>query len=155
MFSVQPTLELHPHQEFHFADDTDSHGCCCCWRSRSKKPKEYYVNRKDELTPMRNTTSKVEARIRANRRLAELVKSKFQDTPIEDNLLFDKLRERINYNFENERITEDRLIEIIQAIRDIKSEISVGEKSESHDAITIGMSIEVNSNDGEVHCSEQ
>lgn len=127
MFSVQPTLELHPHQEFHFADHTDSGGCCCCWRSRSKKPKEYYVNHNAELTPMRNTTSKVEARIVANRRLAEIVKSKFEDTPIEDNLLFDKLRERINYKFERERITEDRLIEIIQAIRDIKAELSSGE----------------------------
>lgn len=124
MFSVQPTLELHPHQEFHFADDTDSGGCCCCWRSRSRKPKEYYVNRHAELTPMRSTTKKVEARIVANRRLAEIVKKKFEDTPIEDNLLFDKLRERINYSFESERITENRLIEIIQAIREIKAELS-------------------------------
>lgn len=124
MFSVQPTLDIHTHQEFHFAENTDSTGCCFCWKSKTKKPKEYYVNRNQELTPMRSTTSKVEARIRANRRLAELVKKKFEDTPIEDNLLFDKLRERINYSFENERITEDRLIEIIQAIREIKSELS-------------------------------
>ena len=79
---------------------------------------------------MRNTTKKVEARITANRRLAEIVKGKFADTPIEDNLLFDKLRERINYSFESERITEERLIEIIQAIREIKAELSQGESSE-------------------------
>ena len=126
MFSVQPTLELHPHQEFHFAQDTDSHGCCCCWRSRSKKPKEYYVNHNAELTPMRNTTKKVEARITANRRLAELVKKKFEDAPLDDNILFDRLRDRINDRFEHEKITEERLIDILRAIREIKDELSDG-----------------------------
>lgn len=130
--NLQPTLELSPTQVFHFADDTDSRGCCCWWRSRPRKPKEYYVNKDHELTPMRNTTKKVEARIVANQRLAQIVRKKFHNDAIANNLLFDQLRDRINYRFEDDKITEDRLIDIIRAINEIKAEMSTGTEEEGN-----------------------
>lgn len=121
--NVQPTLEIHPHQEFHFAENTDSSGCCCFWKSKARKPKEYYVNSRGVLEPFNGTTKKVAARIRANQRLARLVESKFEEDPIENNEAFNKLRKRINYNFEAEKITEEQLMLMVNAIYEVKKEI--------------------------------
>lgn len=125
--NIQPTLEFHPHQEFHFAKDTDSKGCCCFWKSLSKKktyPEEYYVNKKGQLEPFKSTTDEVSKRIKANKRLAKIVEAKFTDDCIENNEAFERLRKRINYNFNgSDRITEEKLISIINAIYEIKKEI--------------------------------
>lgn len=121
--TLAPTFELSPTQVFHFAEDTDSYGCCGCWRSKKKKPKEYFVNDNEELTPMRNTTHKVEARIIANKRLAKIVCKKCSDDPLEENKAFDLLRQRINHDFERDKITEERLIDIIRVINEVKTEL--------------------------------
>lgn len=131
--TVAPTLDLSPTQVFNFAQDTDSAGCCCCWKSKKHKPaKEYYVNKHDELTPLRNTTRKVEARIIANRRLAEIVRKKCSNDPLEDNKAFDLLRQRINHDFERDKITEERLIDIIRVINEVK--IDLASSSDSTDS---------------------
>lgn len=122
--NIQPTLEIHPHQEFHFAENTDSKGCCCFWRSKTKRPKEYYIDKHGTIKAFNGTTNKVASRIRANQRLARLVQNKFEDDPIETNIAFERLRMKINHNFENgDRITEERLMDIVNAIYEVKKEI--------------------------------
>lgn len=121
--AFNPSLEIHPHQEFHFADNTDSQGCCCCWQSKSKEQPEYYIKKSGIFVPKKNSTMSVEDRIKANCRLANIVQSKFEDDPIDNNQAFDRLRLRINHNFESdESITEEKLIHIINAIYEIKAD---------------------------------
>jgi len=126
--TFQPTLDLHPENEFHFANNTDSRGCCCFWESKSK-PKEYYVNENGTLEPFKSSTEAVNARIRANKRLAKLVSSKFDNDPIDNNEAFERLRRRVNHDFDNgEKITEEKLIAIVNAMYQIKREASSQEE---------------------------
>ena len=121
---MQPTLELHPefHQEFHLAEGTNSKGCCCFWKS--KTPKEYFVKKDGTLSPFKSTTKKVHHRIIANQRLAKLVQDKFEKDPLENNQAFERLREKVNYTFDgSEKITEDALILIVNAIYQVKKEL--------------------------------
>lgn len=118
---MQPTLEIHPHQEFHFAPDTDSSGCCCFWRSKSK-PKEYIVDQRDRLKPTSHAT--IHQRVQANQRLGQMIQEKFNDDPIENNRAFEMLKMRVNESFDdNDPITDDRLTKIINEIYKMKSEL--------------------------------
>lgn len=124
---MQPTLEIHPHQEFHFSENTDSKGCCCFWKSKSIIPKEYFVRKSGDLEPFRFKFRDHEARIIANQRLAQLVKKKFVSDPINENLAFDMLAQRVNHDFKNgDKITEKKLIAIINAIYEIRKELQEG-----------------------------
>lgn len=120
--NISPTLDLHPENHFQFAPNTDSNGCCCCWKSKTVK--EFHVNSKNELEKCDKKIDNFNARILSNRRLAEIIKSKFEDDPIENNLAFEKLCVRINENFDkDDSITHDRLYQIINAIYEMKKEI--------------------------------
>jgi len=122
--TIQPTLEIHPHQEFHFADNTEGKGCCCCWRFRPRRPKEYYVNERGVLVPITNPTDAVGLRILANQRLARLVESKFENDPVESHEAFKRLRQRVNHDFDNgDKITDEKLVSIVNAIYQVKEEI--------------------------------
>jgi len=122
--SIQPTLELdlHPQNEFHFAEGTDSAGCCCFWKSKTVKPKEFYVDEHDVFQGCKHKLSHAE-RIKANQRLAQIVESKFQDDPIENNVGFERLKAKVNHDFDNgDQITEDVLAAIVNAIYEVRKE---------------------------------
>jgi len=124
---MQPTLEIHPHQEFHFAENTDSKGCCFCWKSNTVRPKEYYVGSNGDLEPFKSRFKDHKARIVANQRLAKLVKEKFESDPINEAIAFDILASRVNHDFRNgDRITDEKLIAIINVIYQIRKEIHEG-----------------------------
>lgn len=122
--AITPTLDLHPeiHNEFNFAPDTDSEGCCCCWRSRPAK-KAYMIDNQNRLRPVERLSMR--ARIEANRRLANILKKKFEDDPIDNDKAFEMLKFKINYDLDNhKKITDDVLTEIINAIYEVKKEIA-------------------------------
>lgn len=122
--AFQPTLEVHPHQEFHFAENTDSSGCCCFWKSKTSKPKEIYVDEKNVLSRSRHKLSHGQ-RIKANQRFANIVESKFSDDPIENNVAFEKLKAKVNHDFENgDKLTEEKIAAIVNAIYEIKKEVN-------------------------------
>jgi len=119
--NVQPTLEIHPHQEFHFADNTDSSGCCCFWRSRSR-PQEYTVDEHGTLHPKRRAS--VRERIVANQRLSALIRKKFENDPIENDKAFELLKERIQDPMTNGHpITDEKLVKIVNELYKLKREI--------------------------------
>jgi len=121
--TLQPTLSLEPHlhQEFTFAEDTNSGGCCCFWRSRSAKPQEYYVNSNHTFERFRLTEQQVESRIRANQRLAEILQSKLKDDPIGDNAKFEELRQRVNHDFREDPITSEKLEKIVSILQEMRN----------------------------------
>jgi len=49
---MQPTLEIHPelHQEFQFAENQQSTGCCCWWNSKPV----YKIGKDNKLTPSKS-----------------------------------------------------------------------------------------------------
>lgn len=117
--NIQPTIDLHPEQHFKFAENTDSAGCCCFWKSISK-PNEMYVNENLEITPKK---CNYRERIIANQRLCELIKSRFENDPIENDKAFERLKELINDPMNNgEKITSSKLCKIIIAIDEIKKD---------------------------------
>lgn len=119
--NVQPTLEIHPHQEFHFADNTDSSGCCCFWKSKSK-PKEYIVDERGNLHGRRRAT--VRERIIANQRLSTLIREKFEHDPIENDKAFEMLKERINDPMNNgSPITDEKLVKIVNELYILKANL--------------------------------
>jgi hypothetical protein len=119
--TFQPTLDLHPENHLHFAQNTDSKGCCCFWKSKSK-PKEYYVNEKLEIQPKK---CNYRQRIIANQRLAELIMLNFDNDPIENDKAFERLKLKINDPMNNgDKITPDKLAKIITAIAELKAEFS-------------------------------
>jgi len=121
--NVQPTLEIHPHQEFHFAENTDSKGCCCFWKSKSK-PKEYIINEEGVFVPKNRAT--VRERILANQRLATILMRKFDSDPIENDKAFELLKERINDPMTNgDPITNEKLVKIVNAIYELKKEVNM------------------------------
>lgn len=123
-FVVQPTLDIHPQMEFHFAENTDSSGCCCFWRSRTVRPNEYFVSKMGFIEPFKKNKNENEARIVANNRLADLVVAKFDESPVENHIAFERLRERINHDFDNgDPITEEKLMAIVNAIYEVKEEV--------------------------------
>lgn len=123
---MQPTLEIHPHQEFHFAPETDSSGCCCFWRSKSSKKQEYIVDKDNRLKP--TTHANMHQRIQANQRLGQMIQKKFEEDPIENNRAFEMLKMRVNESFnENDPITDERLARIINEIHKMKSELNLKE----------------------------
>lgn len=108
------------HQEFHFADNTDSKGLCCCWSSKSK-PREYLVDNKLRLT--RAVSASRRERILANQRLAKIVKNKFENDPIKNDIAFDILKAKINDTLDHdEPITSERLARIVNAIYEVREE---------------------------------
>lgn len=117
-------LDLHPelHQEFHFAENTNSKGFCCCWSSETAKP-VYIFDSENNLKPTKKITFK--ERIVANQRLAEVLKRKFDTNPLDNNEAFEMLKDKINEkSFEDTPITDERLIKIVNALWQIKKEFS-------------------------------
>lgn len=122
--SVQPTLEIHPHQEFHFADNTDSQGCCCFWKSKSKA-KEYLVDDNDVFHGRRRTT--VRERIISNQRLANILMRKFEDDAIDNEEAFQELKKRINDPMNNGHpITDEKLVRIVNELYALKKKLKGG-----------------------------
>lgn len=119
--NIQPTLDIH--QEFHLAENTDSQGCCFCWKSTAVRPKEYWVSKNGDLERFKPRFKDHHNRIVANQRLAKLVKDKFVPDAINENLAFERLQEMVNHDFKNgDKITEEALISIVNAIYRIKRE---------------------------------
>lgn len=126
-----PTLDVHPeghyHQEFHFADNTDSSGWCCCWKSRSK-PREYNVNEQGEFVGVKRLDYRT--RVVANARLCSLIKVKLSDDPAQCDKLFERLKLKINDDLSpNQSITSERLSVIINAIYELKQELDKEQSS--------------------------
>lgn len=122
--NIQPTLEPHYHQEFRFADNTDSSGWCCCWKSKTKEPKEYFVDPNGVLHG--RNRNKYRDRILANQRLCELIKAKFEDDPIENDKAFERLKLKINDPMSNgDPITSEKLAKIVIAIHELKQEFNI------------------------------
>lgn len=125
--NIQPTLEIHPHQEIHLPENADSGGCCFCWKSRSLRKKEFYVSKNGEFEPFKFRFNDHQSRIIANQRLAKLVRKNFKSDPINENIAFDILAHRVNHDFNNgDKITEDKIIAIINMIYQIRKEIQEG-----------------------------
>jgi len=126
--NIQPTLAPTLHQEFNFAEDTESSGCCCFWKSRPAHREVFLVSEDHTLTPNANPSHR--QRIIANQRLAEIVLDKFEDDPIENDRAFEMLKLRINDNLDNgDPITTKRLMAIISAIYEIKRELEPNDLS--------------------------
>ena len=120
--TIQPTLDLHYENHFAFADNAESKGCCWCWKSISK-PKEFSINDDFELVPQRRCNYR--ERIIANQRLGQLIKSKFEDDPIENDEAFEILKKKINDPLKNgDPITSSKLAKIIIAINELKEELN-------------------------------
>jgi hypothetical protein len=124
---IDASVEAHYHNEFKFAKNTDSKGCCCFWKSRTVRPKEYYVDKAGELTPFKSRFKQHEDRIQANRRFAEIGRDKFVSDPINENIAFEMLAHRVNHDFsKNDKITEEKLMAIVNEIHKIREEIRKG-----------------------------
>jgi len=122
--NVQPTLEIHPHQEFHFAENTDSQGCCCCWKSKVK-PKEYFVDDKDIFHSRKNIS--VRERILSNQRLANVLTRKFDHEAVDNEEAFQELKKRINDPMSNgQPITDEKLVRIVNELYAMKKEFKEG-----------------------------
>ena len=116
-------LEIHPHQEFHFAENTDSAGCCGFFCSKSR-PKEYIIDDMDRLRGVNKATCL--QRIIANQRLAKIVESKFENDPIENHAAFERVKAKINDPMNNgSPITDYKLMKVIEAIYSVREELSV------------------------------
>ena len=116
---MQPTLEIHPelHQEFQFAENQQSSGCCCWWNSKPV----YKVGKDNKLTPSKSLSFK--ERVKAEKKLAEIIKLKFEDDAIDNDKAFKRLIQKINYGLDKGKpITEKRLLKIIDAIHELKHE---------------------------------
>lgn len=112
------------HQEFTFADNTDSYGCCCCWSSKTVRPNEYYVNSKGQLEHFYDHSKKKEARLRANQRLQKVVEKKFKGDPIDESEAVEKVAKKVKHKFDEPRkINESTLNEILLAIYELKKEM--------------------------------
>ena len=109
------------HQEFTFADNTDSFGCCCCWSSKTVRPNEYYVNSKGQLERFYDHSKKKEARLRANQRLQKVVEKKFRGDPIDESEAVEEVKKKTKHDFSRPaKIKESTLNEILVAIYEIK-----------------------------------
>jgi hypothetical protein len=119
--AMQPTLDLHPelHQVFNFAENQQSQGCCCFWKSKPV----YKIDKKNTLIPSPSTLSFVE-RLVAEKRLSDIVKSKFENDPIENDRAFQILKLKINDSLNTgEKITDKRLAKIVNAVYELKREL--------------------------------
>lgn len=125
--SFQPTLNISPHQEFHFAENTDSKGCCCYWKSKAAKPHtEYMVDKKGIFHPKVKVS--VKDRIVANQRLANLLVRKFEKDAIDNEKAFQMLKEKINDTMEDDPITDERLVKIVSEIHHLKERVKKGKR---------------------------
>jgi len=119
--TISPILHTEYHPEFHFAPETESSGCCCFWRSKPKKI--YAINSCNELVSKEKL--KFRERVEATKKLAEIIKMKFDDDPIENDKAFERLKAKIGFDPNSgEKITDQRLAEIVDAIHELKKEIN-------------------------------
>ncbi len=119
--NIHPTLDLHNHNEFHFAAGTDSKGCCCYWSSKTPKPKEYKVNDKMEIAPCNNPT--YDKRSKSNKRLEVLIKDKLDKLPMQNDIAFGLFKDKINEPMgQGDPITSEKLDKIIQALFELRME---------------------------------
>ena len=124
--TIQPTITPTLHNEFHFAEGTEVTSNCCfgCWRAKPKDPKEFTVDKHGRLKPHEKQCDH-KARIIANQRLAKLIRSKFEDDPIENNEAFERLTKMINDPLTNgDAITTECLERIVGAIYRLKEDIA-------------------------------
>ena len=106
-------------QHFAFAENSESVGCCCFFRS---KPKEFVVQPDYRLRPV--SKAKYRERIIANQRLCEILKGKFDSDPIDNDEAFEKLKKKTGFNFLNgDPLTSEKLAKIIISIDELKQEI--------------------------------
>jgi len=122
--NVQPTLELHPEfsQTVNPPQGSDSCGCCCFWRAKSKK--QYTID--ENYVIKKVTKTNYHERIQANQRLAHIVKNCITLDPINSNDLFERLKTRINIGDDcDEYITSERLAEIVNRIYEMYGERDV------------------------------
>lgn len=110
-------IEIRASQEFVFAENTDSCGVCCCWKSNSK-PKQFVVDENLRLKPKKKTN--VRERIEANQRLCQLIKERFDNDPINSDRAFEFLKMKINEKMIDDPITSEMLEKVVLAIYDIK-----------------------------------
>jgi hypothetical protein len=117
---MQVNLDLHPqlHQVFNFAENTESMGCCCFWRSR---PVNYIVNKKNILVPSPKNETCFD-RMMSEIKLQDMIKNQFDKKDRNEGLQLVKNRIRDPLCL-GEPITEQRLNKIVQAIYAIKLEI--------------------------------
>jgi hypothetical protein len=121
--SIAPSIDLH--QEFTFAENTDTCGCCGFFKSRAVRPHdEVYVNSQGEVEKFDRKKSTFESRIRCNRHLAEIVKRRFNEDPIENDKAFEVLKKKINFDFQDDPITSEQLRAVVEAIYAVKKEYS-------------------------------
>lgn len=116
---MQPTLQIHPevNQIFHFAENQQSTGCCCFWKSKPI----YTIDNNDKLVLSPKMT--FGDRIIAEHRLARLIETQFEDDPVKNNEAFKRLKEKIGDTLtKGKPITEERLLRIAEAIYQLKRE---------------------------------
>lgn len=119
---MSASLQFHHHQEFRLAENADSEGCCCFWRSRAK-PKEYIINERGELVPVRKASKK--QRTLANERLCDLLKKKFDDVDVDNERAFELLKARINDPMNNGHAIDDsKLRKLVNEIYILKNELA-------------------------------
>ena len=123
---MQTSLEIHPevNQIFTFAENQESSGCCCFWRSKPV----YTVTKDDKLAVSPRMT--FQQRIVAEHRLARLVETQLEDDPVENDKAFKRLKEKIGDSLtQGKPITEERILKIVNAIYELRREFERQEDS--------------------------
>ena len=126
---MQPTLDLHPevNQIFNFAENQQSNGCCCFWKSKPV----YTITKDNKLALSPSMT--FQQRVVAEHRLARIVETQFEDDPIENDRAFKRLKEKIGDNLtQGKPITEDRVLKIVNAIYELRREFERQEREDSY-----------------------
>lgn len=118
-----PTVQFH--ESFQFAENTDTKKCCCWFQSRAA-PREFVV---DDRFVLHGRTQPVpyRERILANKRLGNLIRSRFDQDPIENDEAFEMVKKKINDNLQNgDPLTSEKIAKIINAIHEVKKELNSG-----------------------------
>lgn len=137
--NISPTISPNIHTEFNFARSTNRIRtiiCCCFYRSRPAK--EYYVNKDhkiEEWDEQKSKTSSIEARIKANARLSQILRRKFNHDPLLENEAFDDFVKRINESFDEDHpITPERLAVIVNVMGEMRRKTSITPSQSPSDA---------------------
>ena len=122
--SINPTLDLHNEQHFKFAENTNSSGFCCCWKSQSN-PREYRINDRNEFEGRRKCNYR--ERIQANQTLLEIIHGALSVDIIEADEAFEALKRRVNLS-NGDPITDEKLAKVINEMHALKIEYSLRKK---------------------------
>lgn len=124
---MQVNAVFHPelHNEFHFAENSSSMGCCCYWKS--KPINTYKITREGIFVPQKQISFK--ERIESEKKLANIIRMRFDKDPIENDNAFKKLKARLGDRMDSGEIIDDkRLMKIVNEIYELKKEIHDQEK---------------------------